>query len=602
MANCSEKQEVCSPVSLKLLLKTGGESRTIYWVVPLAIILFIHLVLSFILFDPSINLMADDANYIMEARRFLEEGRFPLAHGATLYHFVIALAYTLFGKSLIVGKFCSMLFSAITLMLSYFAFRRIVNQWMLFGILFIQSSNYLIHFYGSSNMSESFFMMVQMIFILVVLNRHDSLVATLHNNKNAFLHFLSICIPVVLISFLFSISKTIAIIAPISVIVYLVFKRKWLNGAIFASLFLLFKFAYSTAVKTMYGIDQLSNRLDYVLLKNSFHPDQGNETMLGLIGRMWENFKHHISSDMLRILGWRENFNLIEPITAFSLLFLLLFALVLWGNWQRSSKMFFVGLYLILLASATFVSLQTHWKQDRMILIMIPLMLIFLLDGAYTYLVKRNSAKIPLLYAALAILGLVNLNHLSEAIARSRAIQREYFRGNDLFAYTPDWQNYLKAVQWAGEYLPENSVVLCRKPNTAYVYSTGNISFQGRSLNTSSSGDSVLRELQEQGVTHILLANLRINPNQAIPGMVIGAIHSYVRAILEWQPAAIRALYTSGSAEPAYILELDYAPLNAKNRETHEELSMCGNQPGFERIYPVPRFQLIEDKVVLARN
>jgi hypothetical protein len=38
---------------------------------------------SFFLFSPIIALMANDANHVMGARRFLKDGIFPLAHGAT---------------------------------------------------------------------------------------------------------------------------------------------------------------------------------------------------------------------------------------------------------------------------------------------------------------------------------------------------------------------------------------------------------------------------------------------------------------------------------------------------------------------------------------
>ena len=532
-----------------------------YSLLLLAIVLGVHGILSFLLFDPSIALVEDDANYILGAKRFLEDGVFPLAHGATLYHLVLTIPYAVFGPSVLIGKYCSLLWSTLTLVITFFTFRKLVSIWVLFGVLLIQASNFRIHYYGSSNMSESFFMMVQMIFIWVVIRYHSGLLQPVHRNKDSILKFLANAIPVLLISFLVSISKSIGIVAPLSIFVYLILKKKWINGTVFLLLFFALKSTYEVGVKAFYGIEQLSTRSGSILLKSHYHPDQGNESILGLVVRLWQNFNHHISGDMLRILGWRENFRFIEPVSAFSILFLLVFAVVLWWNWRRRSRLLFVGVYLSLLASGTFIALQAHWKQDRMILIMIPLILLFLFDGAHKFLRKRWAISVPILYGYLSILCIVNLNHLGAAITRNRAIFHEYVKGNIHYAYTPDWRNYLKAAQWAEEHLPQDSVVLCRKANTATVFASGNIEFQGRSRQVKTKGDIALRELQESGVTHILLANLRIIPDQAMPGMVMGTIHSYVIAIQQYDRDALRPLYSTGGEEPAHILEIDYSSL-----------------------------------------
>ncbi|MEX0325787.1 MAG: hypothetical protein AB3N33_06840 [Puniceicoccaceae bacterium] len=518
-----------------------------------------HSVLSFLLFDPSIVLMADDANYVMGAIDFLEKGQFPLAHGATLYHLVTAAAFALFGKSFLVGKACSVLWATLTLVLTYFVFRKLVSLWVLVGVLFIQASNFLIHFYASSNMSESFFMLMQMVLVATVFHCHEGLLTSLRWTRDSVGRFVLLCIPVVITSFLLSISKSVGIVAPVAVVLYLLLHRKWANGAVFLALFMLVKSAYGWGVKSLFGITHLSRRTDFILQKDYYRPEFGNEDVLGLLVRAWENFHHHVSVDLLRILGWRENSFLNEPLPAFSLLFLFLFGLCLWWSWRRKTRLLFVGLYLMLLAAATFVSLQTHWKQDRVILIMIPLALLFLLDGGQACVKERFSTKLPLVYGAVLLLGIVNLHHLGWAITRSQFIQAQYLKGNKLVAYTPDWQNYLKAAQWAGENLPPESAVLCRKGNTAAVYAPGHATFLNCSLYTTKPGDQVLKELHDQGVTHILLANLRLNPSQAVQGRVHDAVHSHVQAILATEPNALRIRYSTKNEERAMLLEINYA-------------------------------------------
>lgn len=523
----------------------------------LAIIVIVHGWLSFLLFDPSIGLIQDDANYIMGAKRFLDEGVYPTGHGATFYHLVLTIPYMIFGPSLFVGKFCSVLWSTITLLVTFFTFRRLVSVWVLFGVLWIQATNFQIHFYGSSNMSESFFMMIQVIFVSVVLSHHKELIRPLRRNRKSILKFLRYCVPVLAISFLFSISKSIGIVAPITVFVYLLIKKRWVNGLIFGLIFTLLRSAYGSGVRWNFDVEK-SSKFNSLFLKSNYHPDQGYEDLWGLIARMLENFNHHISSDFLRILGWRQNVTWIDPIPVFSVLFLLVLSVILWGFWRRKSKLLFLGIYLSLLASVTFVALQTYWKQDRMILVMIPLILLFIFDGAYKLLRKRSAVSVPILFGLLIITGISNLNHLAGAVARAEAIRTEYAKGNIYHAYTPDWRNFLKAVEWADQNLPEGSVVLCRKGNTASVFSSGRVAFHGRSRQTKEQGKDVLQELREAGVTHILAASLRIVPDEAIPGMVMGTIHSYVRAIAEYDVEALKIVHSTGGDERAFVFEINY--------------------------------------------
>ncbi len=517
------------------------------------ILLGIMMLVSFALFMGTISLMQDDADYILDAHNLVNNGAFPGTHGTYLYHFVLSIFNYMFGISITVTKVLAFIWAIIGFYFTYKILQKVTNRFLSIAILFIYATNFGILFYSSSTMSESFFMMIQAIFIYLFINKYDLILSEV--NKSNVVKYASSLLLFIVVLFLLSITKGIGIIATFSLVLFLLIHKKWLNAIVIGGIFGVFKFAFDTSMKAIFNLDALSNRSATIWLKNYYDTKQGTEDIEGMIRRIFINFDFHISADLMRILGFRDN-KFLEPVTFLTVLFFILFVVGLVYTFKNRKKLFYIGLYLSMMMGVTFLVLQTHWKQDRMIIVFIPFILLFIFESYNYWLRKKESFHIRLFNAAVVILCLVNLRHLPDKIDENNKPLQNYLSGEVFQNYERDWQNYLLAVDWASENLPEGSVVACRKPNSAMVYSKNGIQFVGLYRSTQLPGDEVLKELKELGVTHILQAQIRLNPAQYVPGRFIGTVHTYVRSISNYNPSKLKVLKKIGNLEEAYVLEI----------------------------------------------
>ncbi len=515
-------------------------------------------VVSFLLFKGSIVLMQDDADYIIAPHNFIFNGEFPSVHETYLYHFILSIPILISGTSIFFIKILSFVFALGAFTLTYYTFKKETTRFVLFSVLFMYATSFAILFYSSSVMSEAFFMFIQMLFIYFVYRNHEKLMTNFQFTGKQLISYVKGVIVIVLLSFLVSISKGIGLIAIMSVLFYLLLNGKWKNILIVGGLFGIFKLSFDLVIKSIFNIESLSNRSSTLWLKDYYKPELGNEDFLGLLTRVWENLNYHISCDLMRILGFRDNIKL-TPQPVITIIFILLFLFCLILVFKNRKKIFFIGLYVSMMLGGTFLALQAQWKQDRMIIVFIPLIIVFIFESLRHWLSKKNIIHQKMLLFFIFILCLVNLRHLPSKVEENSEERRDYFAGNDFAGYTQDWQNYLAATTWASENLPEGSMVVCRKPNSSKAYSmNGNVTFVGRHRSTKSKADEVLKEFKDQGITHVLLGKIRMDPTKMIPNKFIGTIHTYVRAIQLQYPNKIKILKKFGVTEEAYVLEIVY--------------------------------------------
>ena len=75
------------------------------------------------------------------------------------------------------------------------------------------------------------------------------------------------------------------------------------------------------------------------------------------------------------------------------------------------------------------------------------------------------------------------------------------------------------------------------------------------SLTQQSNPDSALAFFNEKGVTHIMLASLRINPNENT-GQVINTLHNIAQPIMQKYPNKLKLIHTEGISEQTYLFEI----------------------------------------------
>jgi hypothetical protein len=153
----------------------------------------------------------------------------------------------------------------------------------------------------------------------------------------------------------------------------------------------------------------------------------------------------------------------------------------------------------------------------------------------------------------------VLISSLSGTIPRienNYPIIKKNLAGDMYYGFTPDWVNYLKMCEWAADSLPKSSFVACRKPEMAFIYGKGK-SFHGIYNVPTQDPDTILDRFKSTGITHIIDANLRSNPNIA-DGNIIGTVMRTIAPIYRKYPEKLHLIHIIGQSEPAYLFELKY--------------------------------------------
>jgi hypothetical protein len=145
----------------------------------------------------------------------------------------------------------------------------------------------------------------------------------------------------------------------------------------------------------------------------------------------------------------------------------------------------------------------------------------------------------------------------------------ENISGNKFFGFTPDWQNYLKMVEWTKTNIPETEVIACRKPDIAQIY--GERKYVGLYRVISEDADTLVASLKEKNVRYIIMANLRKYEQQKTE-YTINTIRRIVYFIQQKYPNSIYQIHQEGNDEEAVLLEIKYEFTKPENKQQTIEM------------------------------
>jgi hypothetical protein len=300
----------------------------------------------------------------------------------------------------------------------------------------------------------------------------------------------------------------------------------------------------------------MSSQGSTLLLQNPYDPSQGKEDITGFVNRFFKNSNQYISQQFYKFIGLRADKYVLPSYSFLTFFTFVLFFAGLFFFYKNDKIQFFTGLYLMLILGATFLALQAIWNQERLIVPFAPLAVVFLLHTIYGYLEKYkigNAKTITsILLGILLLAGTIKtVGKLPQKFDQLSA----YLAGQRLESFTPDWQNYIKMCQYAATNLPENSFTAVRKPGIAFIYTDGT-EFYGIYRVESNDPDELYKKLKDAGVTHVVVASLRLVPERNT-GRVIGTIRKYLGLIRQKYPEKVKIVHQIGEEEPAYLFELN---------------------------------------------
>jgi len=174
-----------------------------------------------------------------------------------------------------------------------------------------------------------------------------------------------------------------------------------------------------------------------------------------------------------------------------------------------------VALIVLLYAAAVFLvsffGLQSHWNQDRIIIPFVPLILLAFYTAFY-YWIKNSSQSFlkPTFIVVMLIIAVLQFPLSVKVGKDSSKLRSQLERGNIQYGISPTVASFVQTCEWVGQNLGGKDLrIATNKPEEAFVYGKG-IKFS-RINAKNKSADELLKMLQEDGYTHLLLDRLGSN-------------------------------------------------------------------------------------------
>jgi hypothetical protein len=541
----SSKNKTTTTINQDAELKTSKKQKQI-----LALSLVLTTVLGFLFFDANVSTGGDDALYIQRAYDFIHKGAWPEFQGP-LYPIFISIFTYVFGINLFVLKVVSLLATLGFLYFFYQTFKYVLPKFLLVGSLFIFAINASLLYYASQTYNEAFFLFMQMAFIyLFKIKILDDWRDYQWNDYKKF-------IIIALFLILLFLTKTVAIAALPAVLFFFSFYKKFKAAMLTLGAFFLLFLAYQATKQFIFTSEglQMSSQGSSLLLQNPYDPSQGKEDISGFLTRFFTNSNQYISQQFYKFLGLRADKYVLPNYTFLTFFTFVLFFAGMYFFYRNSRTEFFLGMYLLIILGATFIVLQALWNQERLIVPFAPLAIVFLLHTIYGYLSKYkigNAKTISMILVSILLVAgsIKTLGKLPNKVDQIMS----YIDGNRLQSFSPDWQHYIEMCQYSANNLPEGSLTAVRKPGIAFIYAGGH-KFYGIYRVESNDPEVLYQKLKDAGVTHVIVASLRLVPEQNT-GRVITTIRKYLGLVRQKYPEKLQAIHKIGEEEPAYLFEL----------------------------------------------
>ena len=510
---------------------------------------FLTLLLGMLFFDPKVSIGGDDSMYINRAFNFLTKGTFPTFQGP-LYPMLLSLAIAISGLHLTAFKMASVLFMLGHLWFYYKTFKKHLSPALTAFLLIILATNYSLVTFASTTYSEPFFLFLQALFIYLFDRYFIENIQGKFSLKADWKKFLIAAFVI----FLLAILRNIGLVALLAAVAYFFFRKQWLAIALVVGGFLIFQVPFNLAKRFAWNVTaaQVSAQSKTLFQKNPYDSSQGEEDFSGFIDRFTQNSEYYLSHHFMVIFGLKSG----ERMTKSGFATLVIYAIFLLGLFMafRNSRFWtFLGLYIAIGCGVTFIVLQLFWNQERLILVFAPLILTFLLHTIHEGLNVEWKKFKPVVPILLVIVLLANVGKTLAKIPAATTALGHYLDGDRFYGYTQDWVNYLQMAEWSAHNLPDSAFVACRKPGIAFIY--GGKNFYGIYRVPSDDPKALYKQLKDAGVTHVILANLLVNPNDP-NGRTINTVRRFLTAIHSAYPDKLVFVHKIGERNPAFLYQL----------------------------------------------
>jgi 4-amino-4-deoxy-L-arabinose transferase-like glycosyltransferase len=426
----------------------AGLLKNLFWVFIVLYILF-----SLLLFDPKLFTGGDNAVYINLAQSLVQGKGYrnigqPGEPGHTQYPpglpLLLSLVMLIFGKSVIAMK----LFIMLCGLAAFYLFSRISLRVFKEKRYLAVAAYLLVPIFITYNhwiLSEIPFLLANLATIYLILRAEEG--------KKSYYYPAFLCA-----NLAFFIRTTgIALIA--AVLFYLIARRKFKESLILLVSFLILFFAWQ--VRNAH-YSQTGGYLDQFLAKYFYQPELGRIGIGDFFSRVAHNFFLYFFTILPQTLYSTIGARWLLAALGATALGLLVYGFILRRKeWSIFEFYLIFGLIFLLIWPEI-------WSSDRFLLPILPILLIYILLG-----LLQLPAQLRYLLPTLgSFFILVNLWSIFAQVRVAVADNVEYLHGDRYAGYSEDWRRYFETIEWIRANIPEDKVVMARKPEFVYLLSS----------------------------------------------------------------------------------------------------------------------------------
>jgi hypothetical protein len=519
------------------------------WII--AISLVASFIISMVLFNRDVSTGGDDSGYIKSAYDFTRGIAFPSFH-SPFYSIILSFFVLIFGVKVFLLKFVSILFNLGAIYFLFRFFKKYANSTIATFVAITTSINYLISNYASTTYSESF----SLFFLIIFIYYFIELVNKTDNSKESFRNYWKHYLLFGVASYLLFLTKTVALAVTGASVIYLLINKQYKNSAIFLSSTVVFHFLLSFVKRLIWSTSKVGfeDQLELLRLKDPYKAQSGLEDFMGFVQRFWDNSLLYLSKHIMKMVGiFPTDYTKTSLFITVVIITLLLGSAVFIAIKNR--KMIHVLLSVAGMIGVTFFVLQKNWDQERLIMIYFPLLIGFVFYALYLLFSSQQLKRFQ--FVVILLMGTVVVLNAKQTIFQIQKKQNDKrFENGEFGSYTPDWQNYMLACKWAGNNLPKDAVVLSRKPDMAWIASSGKDIFSGVYRIEYQNVDSVYNMVVEKKATHVILENFRLNPKKKTERTVT-TIRNLLTYLNYKNPGCLKLVKEFGNDEKAYLFEIN---------------------------------------------
>jgi hypothetical protein len=523
------------------LIKNSSTAIHKYDYILVIFLLFIQMIVIILFFDPKMHVGGDDSDYIIAAHEFWKGEKFPSWHGS-FYPIFLSIFTPLFQFKIIAYKVLSVLLAIFHFIFIYKAFTSRLPRYLVLFVLVVTAFNWQLAFYSSTTYSEVLFMFLQAAFLYVFF----TLEAKMSSEKIKSL--LPLWVLLGLLIFLLSITRNNGIGAIITLSLYLLIHKKWKECLLLAGIFIGFEIVFILYKNFYWKVSGagFEEQLQRIVNKDFYDPNKGNEDLKGFIKRFYINSLDYLSRHLAVIFGLRKSQSMetLRPLNSLMAMFYSIFLLSAWVSFKKNKAVFLVSIYVFIMLGITFITMQTQWSQERLILIYLPLIAMMIGYLIHEMTINRSPAlkitgKVVLVFIALMVAGSMigSPKNIDNAISNLSS-DRNRFKG-----YDDEWKNYVELSEWIGKNIDPSSQVLCRKPSLSSVY--GKRTFAGIARFNYTEADSAVSFIEKKKIDYVILDKLALETVQRL-----------MKYYLMKRPLGIKLIKEVGQSKSALLLKI----------------------------------------------